>query len=163
LTIQATLCFILRDDKVLLLKKSKGLFGQDKWNAPGGKILPGEDAEQCAVREVREETQLAIEDLEQMGILHFYKYDRRESPDWTVHVFLSRGLDGIPVSGREGQIKWFNVNSLPLEEMWEDDRYWSQLALQGRRFEGWFYYSGDFEKLVDYRIEEDRPFSSVKV
>ena len=109
MTIQATLCFILRDNKVLLLKKSKGLFGQDKWNAPGGKILPGEDAEQCAVREVREETQLAIEDLEQTGILHFYKYDRRESPDWTVHVFLSRGFDGIPVSGREGQIKWFNV------------------------------------------------------
>jgi len=44
------------------------------------------------------------------------------------------------------------VNSLPFEEMWEDDRYWSQLALEGKRFEGWFYYSGDFEKLVDCKI-----------
>ena len=78
-----------------------------------------------------------------------------------MHVFLSRGFDGIPVSGREGQIKWFNVNSLPLEEMWEDDRYWSHLALQGRRFEGWFYYSGDFEKLVDCSVEE-KPLASVK-
>jgi 8-oxo-dGTP pyrophosphatase MutT (NUDIX family) len=33
-------CFILKDKEVLLLKKSKGLFGQGKWNAPGGKILP---------------------------------------------------------------------------------------------------------------------------
>jgi len=90
LTIQATLCFILRDDKVLLLKKSKGLFGQDKWSAPGGKMLPGEEAEYCAVREVLEETQLAIKNPEQVGILHFYKNDRRENPDWTVHVF-SRG------------------------------------------------------------------------
>src|SRR6266540_2108507 len=44
------------DENVLLLKKSKGLFGQDKWNAPGGKILPGEDAEQCAVRGSRGDT-----------------------------------------------------------------------------------------------------------
>jgi len=163
LTIQATLCFILQDNKVLLLKKSKGLFGQGKWNAPGGKMLPGEEAEQCVVREVLEETRLAIKDLEHPGILHFYKYGRRESPDWTVHIFLSRTFEGTPVRGREGQIGWFNVDSLPLEEMWEDDRYWSRLALEGRRFEGWFYYSGDFEKLVDYRIEEDRPLASVKV
>ena len=163
LTIQATLCFILRDDKVLLLKKSKGLFGQDKWSAPGGKMLPGEEAEYCAVREVLEETQLAIKNPEQVGILHFYKNDRRENPDWTVHVFLSRTFKGIPVRSREGQIRWFDANSLPLEDMWEDDRYWSRLALEGRRFEGWFYYSGDFENLVDYRIEEDRPLAPVKV
>src|SRR5207248_8372962 len=58
---------------------------------------------------------------------------------------------GIPVRSREGQIGWFDANSLSLEEMWEDDRYWSRLALEGRRFEGWFYYSGDFENLVDYQ------------
>jgi hypothetical protein len=34
------MCFILKDKEVLLLKKSKGLFGQRKWNAPGGNILP---------------------------------------------------------------------------------------------------------------------------
>jgi len=105
LTIQATLCFIVRDDKVLLLKKSKGLFGQGKWNAPGGKMLPGEEPKQCAVREVREETRLAIKNLEQVGILHFYKYNRYDIPDWTVHVFLSRTFKGNLVSGREGLIK----------------------------------------------------------
>ena len=52
MTIQATLCFILKDNKILLLKKSKGLLGQGKWNAPGGKILPNEEATACAAREV---------------------------------------------------------------------------------------------------------------
>lgn len=52
MTIVATLCFIVNDDRILLLKKSKGLLGQGKWNAPGGKILPNEEPEACAIREV---------------------------------------------------------------------------------------------------------------
>jgi 8-oxo-dGTP diphosphatase len=161
LTIQATLCFIIKDKRVLLLKKSKGLFGQGKWNAPGGKILSGEDPEHCAVREVLEETQLKVQHLEHTATVHFYKFDRRDSPDWTVSVFLSRVFEGTPTGGREGTLQWFNVDALPFEEMWEDDRHWVRLALGGRRFEGWFYYAGDFEKLVDYKIE-DRPLAPIR-
>ena len=157
MTIRAVLCFITRDRNVLLLKKSEGLFGQGKWNAPGGKILPGETPEHCAVREVLEETRLVIHEPEQVGIVHFYKYDKRETADWKVDVFLSRSHEGAPVSGREGVLKWFPIDALPFEEMWEDDRYWHKLALAGNRFAGWFYYSGDFEKLVDHRIEKVSP------
>ena len=39
----ATLCYIVKDNKVLLLKKAKGLWGEGKWNGPGGKPLHGED------------------------------------------------------------------------------------------------------------------------
>jgi len=162
LTIHATLCFIVKDEKVLLLKKSKGLFGQGKWNAPGGKVLPSEDPEQCAVREVLEETQLTVRDPEHVATVHFYKHDKRDSPDWTVTVFLSRVFRGTPTGGREGIVQWFNVDALPFEEMWEDDRHWHRLALNGRKFEGWFYYSGDFEKLVEYKIE-NKPLAPVRV
>jgi 8-oxo-dGTP diphosphatase len=162
LTIQATVCYIVRDDKVLLLKKANGLFGQAKWNAQGGKILPDEDAEHCAVREVLEETQLTVKNLEHVATVHFYKYDKAESPDWTVKVFLSRSFEGTPTDGREGVLQWFNVDALPFNEMWEDDQHWVRLALGGRRLEGWFYYSGDFEKLVDYRLE-DKPLASVLI
>lgn len=46
-----------------------------------------------------------------------------------------------------------SLSTVPFGEMWEDDRYWSRLAVDGRKFEGWFYYSGDFEKLVDHEIK----------
>jgi 8-oxo-dGTP diphosphatase len=161
LTIQATVCFIVKDGKVLLLKKSEGLFGQGKWNAPGGKVLSGEDPEHSAVREVLEETQLKVKHLEHVATVYFYKFDRRDIPDWTVSVFLSRVFEGTPIGGREGILEWFNVNALPFEEMWEDDQYWVKLALEGRRFEGWFYYTGEFKKLVDYKIE-DRPLASLR-
>jgi len=160
LTIQATLCLIVKDDKVLLLKKSDGLFGQGKWNSPGGKILAGEEPNHCAIREVLEETRLTVKNLEDAGIIHFYKNNNRESPAWTVRVFLSRAFDGIPIEGREGNLRWFNLDSLPFDEMWEDDQYWYRRALEGRKFEAWFYYSGDFEKLVDHKVE-DNPLAEV--
>ncbi len=65
----------------------------------------------------------------------------------------SSQFDGVPIGGREGQLKWFNVDALPFDEMWEDDQYWYRLGLDGTRFDGWFYFSGDFEKLIDHRIE----------
>jgi len=54
-TILATLCFILDDDKILLLKKSRACPGRERWNAPGGKMLPHEEPKACAIREVCEE------------------------------------------------------------------------------------------------------------
>ena len=152
--IEATLCFIVRNNEVLLLKKSVGLFGQGKWNAPGGKILSGETAQECAVREVLEETQLTIGSLQQIATVYFYKHDKHTDPDWKVNVFVSHDFSGTAADGREGIVKWFSVDALPFNEMWEDDRHWSRLVFEGKRFEGWFYYSGDFEKLVDYRIED---------
>jgi 8-oxo-dGTP diphosphatase len=68
-------------------------------------------------------------------------------------VFLASQFDGVPIDGREGRLEWFKIDALPFSEMWEDDQYWYRTALNGARFEGWFYFSGDFEKLIDYRIE----------
>jgi 8-oxo-dGTP diphosphatase len=153
LTIQATLCLILKDNKTLLLKKSKGLIGQGKWNAPGGKILPNEEPKACAVREVFEETRLIVKRMEEAGALYFYNNSQRLSPIWTVHVFVTDQFDGVPIDGREGRLEWFSVDALPFEEMWEDDQYWYGLAVKGNKFQGWFWFSGDFEKLIDHRIE----------
>ena len=153
MTIQATLCLILDDNKILLLKKSKGLFGEGKWSYPGGKILPNEEPKPAATREVFEETRLVVKSPADVGLMYFFNKGQRLSPVWTVHTFLARRFDGVPIGGREGQLKWSNIDALPFDEMWEDDQYWYRLALMGTRFDGWFYFSGGFEKLIDHRIE----------
>ena len=153
---QATLCVILDDGKTLLLKKSAGLFGGGKWNAPGGKMRPGEESQDCAIRETSEETGLTVNNLEKIGVLHFFKNGQRYTPDWMVDVFLTEDFHGRPAAGREGVVKWFDIQSLPFEDMWEDDRYWCPLALGRKPFQGWFYFSGDFEKLIDHKIETRR-------
>ena len=66
----ANLCFIVKDGRVLLIRKKRGL-GAGKINGPGGKLEPGETALAAAIREVQEEigvTPLLIEDR---GVVRF--------------------------------------------------------------------------------------------
>ena len=51
------LCFLERDGRVLLLEQHH----REGWTLPGGLLNRGEDAGQAVVREVREETGLAVE------------------------------------------------------------------------------------------------------
>lgn len=53
---------IFREGK-LLLGRRKGSHGAESWAAPGGHLEFGESIEQCARREVLEETGLRLEDL----------------------------------------------------------------------------------------------------
>ena len=54
--IQATICEIIKDEKILLQYKAEGKFGEGKWNGPGGKIKPEETPLEGVIREVQEET-----------------------------------------------------------------------------------------------------------
>jgi ADP-ribose pyrophosphatase YjhB (NUDIX family) len=56
-----TMVFAMTEDfkDIMLLRKSSELY-RGQWNAPGGKVEPNETELECAVREMREETQLAI-------------------------------------------------------------------------------------------------------
>ena len=148
-----TLCFIMKNDKVLLLKKSKELFGGGKWNALGGKIKEGETEENCAIRETFEETGLEVSNLEKMGTLNFFKDKDSQKPDWVVHVFLTKTFKGKLKKSREGFLKWFDASNAPLEEMWEDDKYWYKNILEKKKFVGNFRFLENFEKIIDYKIE----------
>jgi 8-oxo-dGTP diphosphatase len=73
--INTTLCYIEKDNSYLMLHRTKKEhdYNKDKWIGIGGKFENGESPEDCAVREVLEETGLVIkpEDLEYCGIVTF--------------------------------------------------------------------------------------------
>ena len=60
---------MLDDNKILLLKKSKGLFGEGKWSYPGGKILPNEEPKPAATREVFDENRLVVKSPADVGLM----------------------------------------------------------------------------------------------
>ena len=62
----ATLVFVIKDGKILLIRKKRGL-GKGKINGPGGKVDPGENAVECAARECQEELGINVSNLECMG------------------------------------------------------------------------------------------------
>lgn len=155
MTIRAVICHIEResDGKYLLLHKVKGKFGGGFWNAPGGKIETSESAEEATVREVFEETNLRVSNLQMLGDLVFYFGERKEQPDWTAVVFKTRSFEGELVeNGAEGKLRWFDPKDFPLNEMWEDDRYWLPLLFQGTKFKGIFRFTADSKKILSHEL-----------
>jgi len=150
--IVATLCHIIKDGNFLLQKKTKGLFGEGKWNGVGGRSKPDESPEECVKREVFEETGLKVLGLKFHGILNFYFGDR-EKLDWIVHVFSTINFEGEPKSSEEGDLKWFDFEEIPYEKMWGDDKYWLPLLFKGQHFRGNFYFDEKGEKLLDFSLK----------
>src|SRR5687768_9308070 len=73
-TDRATLLFVLDGDRVLLIRKQRGL-GAGKINGPGGRLDPGETPLQAAVREVEEELCITPTGVRQCGELLFQFVD----------------------------------------------------------------------------------------
>lgn len=59
---KATLCFVLHKDKILMINRLKPPF-TGMWNAIGGHLERGESAEECAVREIKEESGVTVKDV----------------------------------------------------------------------------------------------------
>ena len=53
-------CRVERDGAVLFIRRGPGVFLAGRWELPGGTVEPGEAHEAAAVREVAEETGLAV-------------------------------------------------------------------------------------------------------
>ena len=151
MTTEATLCTIIRDDSILLQKKAAGRFGEGKWNGPGGKLRPGETPEDCARREVHEETGLRVRSLRLHGALRHY-FGQVDEPDWIVYQFSTTDFEGEPKGSEEGFLRWFPVGEIPYHEMWQDDEHWLPLLLEGKCFDGDFYFNEDGTELLRHRL-----------
>jgi 8-oxo-dGTP pyrophosphatase MutT (NUDIX family) len=149
MVIYTTLCYLIKDNKVLLQRKSKELFGGGKWNGAGGKIKGKENPIECAKREILEEVGVKVSNIEKCGLLNFFKGDELFI---TSHVFMTKEFEGKPKSGREGIVKWFNFNEIPFKDMWPDDKFWMHLMFQGKEFRGDFYFDNNLEELLNYKL-----------
>lgn len=118
--ILTTLVFALRDDHILLMQRRKqpnlGL-----WVAPGGKLEHNEAPFECAARELQEETGLRADVLIYRGVVTEWS----PRPDWQWMMFLYLAPEPLGLVGsdeREGALRWWPVDALPLDAMPEADR-----------------------------------------
>ncbi|GAA5483769.1 8-oxo-dGTP diphosphatase [Haloferula sargassicola] len=137
--VHATLMFVVREGRILLIEKKRGL-GAGKINGPGGKIDPGETPRECAMRETEEELLIRVKDPVKLGELHFAMSD---VPDILCHVYRAGDFDGVPTETDEAVPLWFATADIPYHRMWSDDRYWLPVMLEGRTFLGRFAFTGD--------------------
>lgn len=145
--IRATLCFVRRGNEVLLIRKKRG-FGAGKINGPGGKIEPGEEARDAAIRETVEEVGIRPLDPEKKGELFFHFADGLR-----LHctVFHAARFEGEPIETDEAIPFWASIDAIAYEEMWEDDRFWLPQMLEGNCFRGYFTFDG--ERMLSREVE----------
>lgn len=137
--VPATLMFVVRDDRVLLIVKKRGL-GAGKINGPGGKIDPGETPLACAIRETEEELEITPLNPRKLGELWFAMGD---VPDILCHVYRADDFTGTPTETEEAVPLWVGLDEVPYDRMWADDRLWLPLMLEETPFLGKFCFAGD--------------------
>lgn len=93
-------------NKILLVKRKD----YPIWDLPGGTIESGESAEEAVVRETIEESGYITKGHQKIG-----EYNRVHFND-IQHIFLTEIVGGKEIKNGEetSEIKWFNLNQLPL-------------------------------------------------
>ncbi|KQR62421.1 8-oxo-dGTP diphosphatase [Frigoribacterium sp. Leaf172] len=153
--------YLLREtdgrSEVLLGRKKRGL-GTGRYVGLGGKLEAGESALAAVVREIEEEAGVTVapDDLEHRGDL-MYLFPHRESWSQSSAVFVTTRWTGEPAESDELAPVWFDVDDLPLDEMWSDARAWLPGVLAGARVSHEFTFGEDLASVVADRALDARP------
>lgn len=117
----ATLCYVKKDAQTLMIHRIKraGDMHAGKWNGLGGKFEPGETPEECAIREVYEESGLRVHNPRLRGFLTFPAFANEE--DWYAFVFTITDFEGELIDSAEGQLAWIPDEKLGELALWEGD------------------------------------------
>ena len=86
-----TLCFVKKDNKILMINRNKPPF-MGMWNALGGHKEENETALQCAVREIYEEGNIKVDNARLISI-STWNYDDDE-----IYVYVSELDDDFDIS-----------------------------------------------------------------
>ena len=140
---QTTLCYLDDGERYLMLHRTKKDHdaSHGKWIGVGGKCEADESPDECMLREVKEETGLAVTSWRYRGIVTFI------SDTWDneyMHLFTADRWEGEPdMDCNEGDLAWIPKNDLPLLpgmgntdiNLWEGDKIFLRLLMdEGQPF-----------------------------
>ena len=130
---------MVRGGEILLIRKLRGL-GKGKVNGVGGKVDPGEEPIEAAIREFEEEVLAHPVDVVKLGEIGF---DDSEGVSLLIHVFRAEGVCGTPDATDEAIPLWASLDAIPYEEMWADDPLWLRHVVSSQPFRAFAKFEGD--------------------
>ena len=119
-----TLCYIEHNGSYLMLHRVKKEVDEnkDKWIGIGGKFEEGESPEDCAVREIREETGLEVQLDSFLGIYHNHNmvWSNGDAAHVISAYFTAGILSGEPRIDEESyELRFFGKDEIP--ELFAED------------------------------------------
>lgn len=147
----ATLCYIRQNGRTLMLHriKKENDMHEWKWNGLGGKFEEWETPEECAIREIEEESGLKVKNLKLKAFLTFPAFDTIET--WYVWVFVINDFEWEMIESAEWVLEWIDNDKLFELNVWEWDKVFLKCLDQEWLFSGKFIYE-DY-KLVGHTFE----------
>lgn len=117
-----TVCYIEKDSAYLMLHriKKENDINKDKWIGIGGKLERFESPLECVRREVKEETNLILNDAKLRGVITFVSDDTDE----LMFLYTARSFEGVVKDKddcSEGVLEWVKKDDLKKYELWEGD------------------------------------------
>lgn len=113
-TISLAGCAILKDGKILLIKKQT----RDVWELPGGMVKDGADEEATAVEKTESQIGVAPTIIQQFTILEFQK----EGKNIEGSIFESVVDDDVSFALGENieRVEWFDIEGIETDKIGND-------------------------------------------
>lgn len=152
----STICYIDNGSQFLLLLRNKKVndYHHGKYISVGGKFEAGETPEECAKREIKEETGLDALDLELKGFISFPNF-QHDGEDWYSFVYRVKEYTGeINFDSDEGSLVWVDYDQVMSMPTWEGDYIYLKWVLDSQTpfFSAKFIYN-DQGQLEDYQVD----------
>lgn len=148
----ATICYLDNGKEFLLLHRNKkpNDVHEGKWIGVGGKVEAGESPEDCAKREVFEETGYVVEDMDLVGLITFPAFT--PGTDWYTYVYRIQDFSGTQIESPEGSLAWVPYGEVLLKPSWEGDHLFLNWILEEKPlFSAKMTYKGDH--LQDWSVQ----------
>ena len=102
--------FIIKDDKILLLKRNN-YPALGEWWVPGGRVIKNETLNEAIIRKIKDEIQLDSEVIRQIGITETIFETKH-----TINIcfLVSIDSDNIVLNSEHSEFKWVSLNELPI-------------------------------------------------
>ncbi|EKB52509.1 NUDIX hydrolase [Streptococcus iniae] len=151
----ATICYIDNGEALLLLHRNKkeNDVHEGKWISVGGKLDPGETPEECAIREIYEETHLTVKEVAFKGIITFPEFT--PNLDWYTYVFKVTAFEGELIADqdcREGTLEWVPYNQILNKPTWEGDYEIFKWIIEDSPFFSAKFIYGEDHHLIDKSV-----------
>jgi 8-oxo-dGTP diphosphatase len=111
----AVFVLVIKDDKVLLIKRANTGWIDDYYDAPAGGLEPHEPLREGAARELLEETSLIV-DVENLELTHVARSNINPGKPYIDFLFLAKNWSGEPKimePDKCDDMKFFSIDKLP--------------------------------------------------
>ena len=114
-----------KDEKILILQRSKKAGGGGKWSLPGGALEKDENPIESIKREIMEETKLEVTGIKPFS---FKTYEEDDNPILIIGYEGKASSDNIALNWEHDDHKWLTKDDALKLDLTEDGRHFLEYA-----------------------------------